>query len=156
NQSWVLSGAHTSYTNGRLAQQYRPEFSSGPSSPGALPPEVAALSGPTASFAYDSRGRTVQATDFAGNAATLTYRDGALSVDVRDVEQTGGTHQGSFTTITRDGHGRTISQDVHLQSGPAGASGDLVTSIQYQATGEPLATVQTSPSGTVTRQLTYD
>jgi len=124
--------------------------------PPSLPPEVAAPSGPGATFAYDSLGRTTTSTDFLGRTRMTTYRDAALSVDVRDAEQTSGGHQGSVTTVTRDGHGRVIDTDVHLNVGPQGAAGDLVTSAAYQPTGEPTSIVQTFPGGSVSRSMMYD
>ena len=67
-----------------------------------------------------------------------------------------GSHQGSSTTITRDGHGRTKLVDAHWKVGPDGTSGDLVTSARYQATGEPTSITQTFPGGSVTRSMSYD
>ncbi len=59
-------------------------------------------------------------------------------------------------TVTRDGHGRVKTTDAHLKTGPDGSSGDLVTSNQYQATGEPTSIAQTFPGGGTARLMTYD
>jgi RHS repeat-associated protein len=132
-------------------------FASGPPSPGALPPEVAAPTSARASSAYDALGRIVARTDFRGNTSTWTYHDATLSVEIKDAEQQpDGTHQGSLTTLIYDGHHRMKSTDVHLAHGPQNASGDLVTSTDYLATGEPTTIKQTFPGGTSTRSFSYD
>jgi RHS repeat-associated protein len=155
-QSWVLSGVHASYSNGRVQGAYRPQFASGPSVPGALPPDVAAPAGAPSHAVYDGLGRITSSTDFVGNTASAVYLTSELSVVLTDPEQSSGSHPGSFAQITRDGHGRTIASDVHLANGPQGVSGDLMTTVDYQATGEPVSITQTSPSGAVERDMTYD
>ena len=155
-QSWVIAGLHTSFADGRVASLIRPQFASGPSAAGTLPPEVSAPSGARATFSYDGLGRTVQIRDFLGNTSSVTYRDAELAVDLRDAEQLSGAHLKSLTTISRDGHGRVTSTDVHLNSGPQGTPGDLVSTATYQATGEPKTVTQVFPGGSVARQMTYD
>jgi RHS repeat-associated protein len=156
NGSWVLSGVHTSYANGRTHAAFRPIFASGPSTPGSLPPETSAPSSPSASFVYDGLGRVTQAADYNGALSKTTYHEAALSTVYQDAEQLSGSHPNSMTTVTRDGHGRVVTTDAHLNSGPSGSSGDLITTTTYQATGEPLSISQTYPGGSVVRSMQYD
>jgi RHS repeat-associated protein len=162
-QAFVISGIHTSFTNGRVASVFRPQFGSGPTPPGTLPPEVSAPVGQSASFVYDGLGRTIQTTDFRGHPSVRVYEDDQLSVQVQDAEQVfgGSPHSGSATTITRDGHGRVISTDVHLNNANpqlmTASPEDLVTTASYQATGEPRSITQTfSTGGSLTRSMMYD
>lgn len=154
--SWVLSGVHNSYVNGRTASVYQPMFVSGPAVAGSLPAQVTAPTSVSSSFYYDGLGRTTYSLDFRGNPSQAVYQDAALAVSLYDAEQLTGAHQGALTTVTRDGHGREISKDAHWVHGPNGQSGDLVTTAVYQATGEPTSVTQTFPGGSSTRQMTYD
>lgn len=160
-QSWTVSGVHTSYLTGRTAAVYQPMFGSGPSAAGTLPPEVFAPTSASAASYYDGLGRSLVQTDFKGAWSTAVYRDGALSVDSYDAEQTvlpgaTGSHKGALTTVTRDGHGRVAKTDAHWVRGPDGTSGDLITTTTYQATGEPTDITQTYPGGYSDRYMTYD
>ena len=155
-QLWTVSGVHTTYSNGRASTIYQPMFGGGPAAPGSLPPEVLAPTSASASVVYDGLGRSVQASDFLGSTSTATYRDGDLAVDSRDPEQLAGSHPHSLTTVTRDGHGRVKSTDMHWNRGPDDAAGNLVTTATYQPTGEPTTITQTYPGGSITRALTYD
>ncbi len=155
-QVWTVSGVHNSYVTGRTSAVYQPMFGSGPAGPGSLPAEVTAPTGPSASFIYDGLGRTTFAQDFNGNFSMTVYRDAALSADYYDAEQAGGSHQGAFSTVTRDGHGRVATTDAHWATGPNDQSGDLVTTTAYQATGEPTSISQVFPGGTTARTMTYD
>ena len=155
---WTMSGAHSVYANGRFHAVYRPFFvASGPSPAGSVPAEAASPQGIPSTVVYDGLGRTQSVTDFRGHVAKSAYHLATLSVELQDAEQVAGGHQNSRTLITKDGHGRTILVNAHLNMGPDGSSGDLLTKVVYQATGEPRYVLQTGPSGLLsTRQLTYD
>src|SRR5260370_23838446 len=115
-----------------------------------------AYSGPTESFRYDELGRVLSSLDFNGNKSKRIYQPAKLSVSLFDADQQpGGRHGGSYTTVTLDGHGRVAQTDKHLANGPQG-SGDLVTTLQYQATGEPTVVTQSYPGGFTTRWMQYD
>lgn len=151
--TWIVSGVHTRYENGLTYHQYKPFYWTGNGA--SFPADTFAYSSPTRTFAYDGLGRIVLSTDFDGNPQTYTYHPASLSVDIRDAEQLSGSHTGSLSTITMDGHGRVVSSDQHLAAASQGA-GDVVTSTVYQATGEITSVTQTYPGGSATRWMQYD
>src|SRR6202034_1757536 len=51
--------------------------------------------------------------------------------------------------------GRVVQTDRHVVASQQGA-GDLITATTYTASGERTSIVQTSPSGVVQRQMTWD
>jgi RHS repeat-associated protein len=150
---WVISGVHTSYINGRVAATYRPFPSNGPAAAGALPAEVGSPQGPSATFFYDGMGRVLESTDYQGNTASIYYHDANLSRTYVDPQQ---ATDGSSTTVTTDGHGRVVTQDVHLTNGPTGSPGDLITTAKYLASGETQNVTQEFPGGSFSRTLVYD
>jgi RHS repeat-associated protein len=158
--TFVTSGVYTTFNNGRVASVFQPHASSGPAPAGQLPPEASAPTGPSASATYDALGRAVTISDFLGHISMSTYIDAALSMQVQDAEQLSGLTHGGSTTTARDGHGRVVTTDVHLenQNGPGMTANpvDIVTAASYQPTGEPTSITQSSPSGTFTRSLIYD
>jgi RHS repeat-associated protein len=151
---WVISGVHTSYTNGRVATTYRQFAStSGPAAAGSLPPEVTSPRGASASRSYDGLGRVVQQTDYLGLASSTTYFDGDFATRYVDPQQ---ATDGSSKTVLTDGHGRVTSTNLFLANGPTGSSGSLITYLTYQATGEVQSVTQQSPIGSYSRTMVYD
>src|SRR5260370_11604234 len=129
-------------------------FGHDPSDPSQL--ASYAYTGPVESFGYDELGQVIQSYDFNGNKSTRIYQPTILSVSrFDDDQQPGGKHVGSFTKVTMDGHGRVAQTVKHLANGPQGA-GNLTTTTQYQATGEPIVVTQSYPGGSVTRWMQYD
>jgi len=155
-QKYRVSGAHTRYQGtGRIATVYRPFFFTGDGS--TFPADSYAYGGPTELFAYDALGRMLQSRDFNQHSTLFRYHPSTLSTDIIDPEQDFrqlGGHQGAFTTVTFDGHGRTTQTLSHLVSGPS--SGNLITATAYQPTGEPISITQTFPGGTYSRSMAYD
>ena len=158
---WLLSGVHTRYQNGRLRQKFTPLFV--PDSPSTFSIDTyVAYVYPSAVSTYDGEGRPLTQTDFNGFPSAYSYQfnlsNAAKAVTVLDPEQNpaaGGSHQGSFTTIFSDGHGRVIESDQHLNAVSAG-SGDLLTQTSYTATGERETILQTYPTGSYERTMQYD
>jgi RHS repeat-associated protein len=161
--TWTVTGMHQRYPSGAVSTLYQPFFTPTPtiSWPGTIPVVPSASLGvPQRTFRYDPIGRTISSTDYLGHASTNTYHSAAMSVDVRDAEQAGGSHQGSYTTITEDGHGRVIMTDRHTAANPVG---DTVTQVAYYDSGLPSTIAKTSTVGTfpatiktLMRSMTYD
>jgi RHS repeat-associated protein len=150
---WVISGVHTNYANGRVATTYRPFAASGPAAIGAVPAEITTPQGASASQVYDGLGRVTQSTDYLGLASTATYYDADLETVYVDPQQ---ATDGSYKAVTKDGHGRVISQDAHLTRAPTGSTGTMTTRTAYQATGEVVSIQQLFPGGSSLRTMVYD
>ena len=172
---YTVSGAHTRYQGtGLVSTAYHPLFFTGDASTfpadtfeyGGLqicpPTSVTGCIGshnPSESLQYDALGRILKSTDFNGNTINMAYHPSTLSTDIQDAEQDakqtpGGPHNGSMTTVTVDGHGRTTRTKAHLANGPR--TGDMTTTYAYQPTGEPTTITQTFPGGSYTRSMAYD
>ena len=135
--SWVLSGVHSTYANGRVLATVRPMFLTGAGPVlGALPSLASSPNAPSATKNYDGLGRVTGGIDYNFHAFKNAYHLASLSTDSYDQEQTSGTHQ-AFQTVRTDGYGRVVEVDQHLTVGPDGTAGVSKTKTSYQATGEP-------------------
>ncbi|MGO9836897.1 MAG: RHS repeat-associated core domain-containing protein [Polyangiaceae bacterium] len=150
-QFWNASGGHTVYSNGLVKQVAQPVGWIG--SPSTFPAD-GNIQGESISVAlsqYDGLGRVQHSSDFLGNVTKVTYAPATLSVTVQDPEQLFGSHAGSYSTLTYDGHGRATSRLDHLNSTAQGAV-NVTTTTTYQATGEPKVITR----GSYTRWMDYD
>ncbi len=149
---WILRGASQLYPSGRVQRSYLPVLWDGPIQPGQIHPAFASMLSDSAT--YDALGRVLVATGSDGNiTAKLAYAP--LSVTAVDGEQIpGGLHAGASSTVTYDGHGRTVTSGQSLVS-PARS----ITSRQtYLATGEVQSVRRSHSDGadTFTRTFKYD
>ena len=149
---WIVSGAHTRYSNGQRKQSFMPAFQAS-----AAYSFGGSYAGHT--MTYDGAGRVLTDTDADAFTTTYSYQFGlataASLVRVTDPEQTSGSHVGAYTTSSSDGHGRVIQTDRHVVHSQLGA-GDLVTTTAYTAVGERRSITQTYPGGSNARQMTWD
>lgn len=154
---YVVSGAHTRYSNGLHAADFVPYYGNliavdpGGNLMGA---------GASVSTIYDGAGRPHSKTDPDNYTTQYIYQFGlttaASAVTVIDPEQGSGSHaDGSQLTSYSDGHGRIVRTDKLVASSDAG-SGDLITTSTYTALGERTSITQTFPGGNYSRSMTLD
>ena len=156
---WIVSGAMQRDGRGNPRLAYESFFTDLPNAlPGASPPAVPPGTKSRA-LAYDPFARVVQVDDFDGTLiAKSTYHD--VSVDLFDAADVHAARP-TYSTLRRDGHGRTVETDQRTANG-GGVNGDsadtLTTSYSYLAAGEiSRITRGSSAEGALyTRWMQYD
>jgi RHS repeat-associated protein len=152
--AWIVKGVNQRSANGHVVAAY--DAFPYTNADGTSFDPTAVPSAPKETFMYDALGRATNITDFSGATIShLTYHPTSLSVDVQDGEQVlpSGSHPGAHTTVTSDGHGRSLSTTQHLPNDPGI---DITTSTQYLATGEPTVITQSSGGSSTVRWMQYD
>jgi RHS repeat-associated protein len=116
-----------------------------------------AASRPQVDFAevwYDAFGRDVKTTTLDGSVATQT-RYHAVGADVWDAEDVGpGDHQGTYASVTKDGHGRVIRSTERAKEGSAIELRHVDT--EYLSTGEPKTIARRRGNESIVRTMQYD
>ena len=150
--SFVVSGFTSLDAKGKAIRSYQPWFWSG--SPTSFPLRSFA---PTTAYtrrAYDPLGRPI-ASDGPDGVSQGRNVFHPLSVDTWDGEDLNvGPHQGTPTTVTTDGHGRTATQVERIHQG--GSIETRAVSYSYLPTGEVTSIVRSRGSDAVVRWMMYD
>jgi RHS repeat-associated protein len=148
---WIVRGLGDYDAKGAPKRQHLAWFWSG--DPLAFP---LASSAPTA-FArarFDAFGRTVQAFGLDG-AITLETRYHALSEEAWDAADLApGPHQGTYASVRKDGHGRTVETTERVRV--SGALEERHVTTSYLPTGEPTMITRRRGSDTYVRWMRRD
>jgi YD repeat-containing protein len=92
---------------------------------------------------------------FYSNKELLRKKYFPLAIETRDAEQlkTGGPHEKAFKRDEFDGRGRGVSTTEHIENP---SSDNIITSIKYDAAGEPSNVTRTYAGGAYQRTMTFD
>lgn len=150
--NWVASGVTDFDAKGAAHRTYQPFFYTG---------DVAGFplgTRPSTDFAtqtYDPFGRVIDVYGLDGQPKIHTAYH-VLSRDVWDAEDMGpGPHQGTYASVTADGHGRTVRTTERIRVSGALEERTLVR--EYLPTGEVVRLVQQrAGSPDVVRWMRYD
>ena len=159
NNDWVLNGWTETNLAGLVAKARRPwAFTGDPiataatAKPIPIPPDNSLFE-----IRYDGFGRKVSTQEIGASFSQELLRTGyfPLAVETRDAEQLklGGAHDQAFQRVEFDGYGRTTKTLQHIAN-PTGD--DIVTTVRYNPTGEPITVNRTDATSTYQRTLEYD
>lgn len=159
NNDWILNGWTETNGTGQIKKVRRPwRFTGDP-----IATAVKALSIPipadNSSFemGYDGFGRrvSIQEKGSSFSQELMRTRYLPLAIETRDAEQIkpGGLHTNAFQRVEFDGHGRSTKSVEHMGNP---ISNDIVTTVEYEPTGEPSVITRTYAGGTYRRQMVFD
>jgi YD repeat-containing protein len=131
---WIDSEFVTFNAKGAVARKYLPYFTTGP----LLPSQFATVR-------YDAFGRQVETTDFGGVTTLVTHYHALSSNawDAADLEadtdpttsgNQPGSHYGTYASVRKDGHGRTVATTERIVVDEAIEEREVRT--RYLSTGE--------------------
>jgi RHS repeat-associated protein len=159
NNDWILNGWTETNLTGQVEQVRRPWKFTG--DPIATAENVKSIPVPSdnSSFkmVYDGFGRrvSVQEKGSSFSQELMRTRYFPLAIETRDAEQIkpGGIHEKAFQRVEFDGHGRSTKSVAHIKNP---ITEDIVTTVKYEATGEPGTITRTHAGSTYERSMVYD
>ena len=155
NNDWILNGWKETNLSGQLKTVRRPWVYTG--DPITVATKASPLSIPNENslfeINYDGFGRKISIKetsppDHNKNLVRTSYFP--LAIETRDAEQLkpGGSHEKAFQRVEFDGRGRTTKSVQHIGNPTAD---DIVTTVEYEPTGEPCAITRSHGGNTYQR-----
>jgi hypothetical protein len=160
NNDWVVNGWTETNEVGQIERVRRPWAFTGDPVATAVNAKFIAVPPDNSSFEirYDSFGRKASikengASGFSKELIRNSYFP--LALKTRDAEQLnpGGPHEKAFQRVEFDGHGRSTRAVQHIGNP---TTDDIVTTVKYDPTGEPVTITRTHAGSTYQRTMEFD
>lgn len=159
NNDWILNGWTETNLTGQVEKVRRPWSFTGDPIATAVSAKPIPIPSDNSSFemGYDGFGRrvSVQEKGAGFSQEMMRTRYFPLAIETRDAEQMkpGGIHRKAFQRVEFDGHGRSMKSVAHVENP---ITDDIITTVQYEPTGEPSVITRTHAGGTYRREMTFD
>jgi RHS repeat-associated protein len=159
NKDWILNGWTETNKTGQVEKVRRPWRFTGDPIATAVNAKSIPIPADNSSFemGYDSFGRrvSIQEKGSSFSQEMMRTRYFPLAIETRDAEQIkpGGLHANAFQRVEFDGHGRSTKSVEHMGNP---SLNDIVTTVEYEPTGEPSAITRTHANGTYRREMAFD
>lgn len=159
NNDWILNGWTETNLTGQVEKVRRPWSFTGDPIATAVSAKPIPIPSDSSFFemGYDGFGRrvSVQEKGAGFSQEMMRTRYFPLAIETRDAEQIkpGGIHQKAFQRVEFDGHGRITRSVSHIENP---TTDDIITTVEYEPTGEPSTITRKHAGSTYQRSMTFD